>query len=516
MFAAFSVLGNGGEASARVFSINSTGGEDYQANGSILSAFRGTNLSRYRTNWETLHAGMSDDANGDILHEIKIEPNAQVSRVNNADEATRTSNISGLSAEEFNIGDATTSSSTSNAAIDLEYLALFPASITDDQADSVRSYINKRGIYLRHDTDGYYFFDPQKADFTGNFTGANTLDGYITGSDNGDTDVRSNLTLEQSTLNDQPTTDGYTITFNDSAEHLEFENSASQNLSGWQICGTSLGTFAYRVQGAVAELNLLGNFGYLRKAGDSYGVILLPESASAADIEQSRSLLIDRGAADGLTASNLSSFWRNRFDITEFKPINCDNSEVLSSTWRNMQNMVNFPISGSLLSSCVSIGSAFRDCHSMLSVPPLSLPLCTAFNGAFNDCRGLTSFPLFLDISRGRSFNGTWGNCLNLADFPANFFNDWTPSSILSGVFHNTWVSNLALTAVSVGNILQSIDESGQHATDDGTSGGTALDNAGIDIDYNVATGSLSAATTAAVTSLKAKGWSIVVNNVTL
>ena len=47
MFAAFSVLGNGGETSARVFSINSTSEADYATTGSIVSGMRGVNLSSY-------------------------------------------------------------------------------------------------------------------------------------------------------------------------------------------------------------------------------------------------------------------------------------------------------------------------------------------------------------------------------------------------------------------------------------------------------------------------------------
>jgi hypothetical protein len=95
-------------------------------------------------------------------------------------------------------------------------------------------------------------------------------------------------------------------------------------------------------------------------------------------------------------------------------------------------------------------------------------------------------------------------------------FNNWNPGIINSGVFDNSWVGCSALSAVSVGNILQSISASGQYATVDGNSGSAAIADAGIDISYNTATGSLSAATNTAVTSLKAKGWSIIVNNVTL
>jgi hypothetical protein len=110
----------------------------------------------------------------------------------------------------------------------------------------------------------------------------------------------------------------------------------------------------------------------------------------------------------------------------------------------------------------------------------------------------------------------TWYNCSSLTDFSSDVFANWNPSSITSGVFNNAWDGCSALTAQSVENILTAIDASGKYATSTGASGGSALADAGIDIDYNTATGSLSAATNAAVTSLKAKGWSIIVNNVTL
>jgi hypothetical protein len=126
----------------------------------------------------------------------------------------------------------------------------------------------------------------------------------------------------------------------------------------------------------------------------------------------------------------------------------------------------------------------------------------------------LTSFST--PLSNGSSLYKTWLACFSLTDFSYDVLKDWNPDSISNQVFHETWLFCTSLTAQSVENILTSIDASGQYATTTGASGGTALADAGIDIDYNTATGSLTAATNAAVTSLKAKGWSIIVNNVTL
>jgi hypothetical protein len=54
------------------------------------------------------------------------------------------------------------------------------------------------------------------------------------------------------------------------------------------------------------------------------------------------------------------------------------------------------------------------------------------------------------------------------------------------------------------------IDASGKYATSNGASGGSALADAGIDIDYNG--DPLTAATTAAIDSLSGKGWQVYIN----
>ena len=135
------------------------------------------------------------------------------------------------------------------------------------------------------------------------FTGSGSWNGRIVGSDNGDSDFY----IYQDTLDDRPTTDGYKITFADNTDHFDIPSTTQ---AGWQVVGTSLGTFAYKVTAnAVTELNLLGNAAgdgaNYRKAGDLYGIILLPESATNRDIEEARKLLIDRGAADGVTTASL-------------------------------------------------------------------------------------------------------------------------------------------------------------------------------------------------------------------
>ena len=153
--------------------------------------------------------------------------------------------------------------------------------------------------------------------------------------------------------------------------------------------------------------------------------------------------------------------------------------------------------------------AAWRDCSNLVSFTSE----INASNVRFSwyGCSSLTSFST--PLSNANRLDYGWRNCTSLTDFSADVFANWNPSSLVTGMFDNAW-KNTALTAASVENILVGISNSGKYATTNGASGGSALGNAGIDIDYNVATGSLSAATNSAIDSLKTKGWSIFINSV--
>ena len=635
MFAAFSVLGDGGDTWGRVFSVNKTGGLDYNTTGNVFSAqVTTTGKLAYAvvSGSETSHLDLFDDENGDILHQVKVTNSAQSSLVNGADFQSKTVSLA-LEAQEFNIGkdEGTTAE---NSAIDLEYLALFPATITDAQAEDVRNYINNRNnVFSLVDGFGYYFYDAQKAPVGNISSGSASWNGRIVGSDNGDTDRY----LTQGTSDDQPVGDGFKVTFADNTDHLEIPQVtlAAGDSYAWMVCGTSLGTFAYKVTvSGETELNLLGHTGHATSyfAGDLYGIILLPESATGADIEAARKLLIDRGAADGATLTHISNYFRGRLDIVEFGNVNLDsvthasqlfggsghiqkfnvpslpNAVILNSAWEQgalrsfttqlpkAENVsytwytnteleafaIDLPeVTNARFSwySCTSLSeftttdikngtnftSAWQSCSALTSFPAgaklgteasnvnfssawkfsgltsfsTPLPTATTLVNAFRQCASLTSFDLdeiplatncqtawalnpaltsfSTKLPKCGFFNAAWYNCSALTDFSADVFTDWNPSSIESlGVFNNAWDGCTSLTAQSVENILTSIDASGKYGTTTGASGGTALTDAGIDIDYNTATGSLSAATNTAVDSLKAKGWVIVVNGVTL
>ncbi len=756
MFAAFKYHGNASGA-ARIFGVNAENGLDYSGGGFIYalknaSSASPTDLSSFVGTYYLNHAGTLSPSAGDILHEVRITQGEQSSLVNNANLSELAEAAASLNAGEFNI--ASTESGSANTAIDLEYLALFPASITDEQADAVRNYINTRNnVFDLKDGFGYYFYDAQKAPVGAITTGSASWNGRIVGSDNGDSDRY----LTQGTTNDAPVGDGYVVTFADNTDHLEIPQVTQ---AGWQVVGTSLGTFAYRVDNdAVTELNLLGNASTVtsyRQAGDLYGIILLPETATNKDINEARQLLIDRGASDSVSVSSLNLFWYERDDIVEFNSVDTSSVVDFQQAWRNTP-IISFPLIDT--SSGTNFLNTWLGCSSLQSFSALDMSSGTNFSGAWQSCSALTSFPSgaklgteasnvnftsawrgsgltsfpALDLSKGlditytwngcnaltdfgaidarnattfgaawqgcsaltsfaagaklgtaannvnfsfawnssgltafntplptansvyyawqnctslTSFsselplvtdvrlawhtcsslsefrttdikNGTnfssawqncsaltsfpsgaklgteatnvnfqdawrstgltsfstplptatnlrsafedavslvsfnsqlplatnalfawdncssltsfdvslpsltamyraWAGCSSLTDFSVNVFSNWNPQSISSGVFDFTWQGCTSLTAQSVENILTSIDASGKYATTTGASGGSALTDAGIDIDYNVATGSLSAATNTAVTSLKAKGWSIIVNNVTL
>lgn len=151
--------------------------------------------------------------------------------------------------------------------------------------------------------------------------------------------------------------------------------------------------------------------------------------------------------------------------------------------------------------------NAFRG-NNYTTFPSINTSSGTNFPAAWMFSYRLVSFPLIV-VTAGSAFSYTWFNCPLLAHFPANFFDNWNPSVISSGVFDGTW-GNCSLTSQSVENILTSIDTSGRWATTNGASGGTPLGDPVIDIDYDG--GTLTTATTNAISNLKGKGWGITIN----
>jgi hypothetical protein len=437
MFAALSVLGNGGTASQfnRIFGCNSAGSFDSSSGGFAFRRDSTTDglMIRYNATNVSLHDGFFNSQRGDYLVDLKVLGGSQQSKVNNADADNGTGTVAGaLSSEEFSIA-AQSSNSGTQASFDLEFLAFFDASITDTQADQIRNYINNRNnVFDLKDGFGYYFYDAQNAPVGNISSGSASWNGRIVGSDNGDTDKLAT----QSTSADQPVSDGYVVTFADNTDHLVIPSTTQ---AGWQIVGTSLGTFAYKVDAdAVTELNLLGNLGDAssRQAGDLYGIILLPESATGSEINEAKKLLTDRGAADGATATDISNYFRNRSDIVEFGNVDTSNVTRFSNAWSNCSSLTSFPLIDT--SSGTNFSGTWQNCSSLTSFPLVNTSLITVFYYTWTGCSSLTSFPL-IDTSSVTNFRSAWHNCSSLTSFPqldtssgTNFTNAWQGCSSLT------------------------------------------------------------------------------------
>jgi hypothetical protein len=410
-FAAFSVLGGGGANLGRIFGGNSTGAFDYQSGGFTL---RRDSLSdkiqvRYNGGSEITHSNVFDGARGDFLLESPLKAGDQNSKINNADADDGASSLPGaLSSEEFDIGQF--SGGNSNAAIDLEYLALFPATISDAEAARVVTYINNRNnVFDLKDGFGYYFFDP--TDLAAGPVAS--WNGQIIGSDND-----ANLTITQTTAgsqpdSNQPTGSGMAVTFNDNNDHLDVPAGFVEPAAGsWQVVGTSLGTFAYKINNnSQTELNLLGNRGTetFRKAGDLYGIILLPQTAIGKDVTDARKLLIDRGASDAAGFSNYYAAWYQRTDIVEFSSQTFPDATDLGYAWASCISMTDF---GTISAKKgVDFSNAWRDCSALTSFPAGAKLGTAAENVNFTSAwqsSGLTSFPADIDLSNGSIFAEAW------------------------------------------------------------------------------------------------------------
>jgi hypothetical protein len=150
-FASFSVNGDSGTTSGRIFNMKSSDYHlAYNSNRSFIWSLRNSNsndLSYYFASaYRGTHSGGFDPANGVILHEVKAVAGTQFSKLNGGDIQSGSLSLTTLSSEDFYI--AQNPSGTGNPAIDLEALYLFDETLTDDEATKVRDYLNsKSSIY---------------------------------------------------------------------------------------------------------------------------------------------------------------------------------------------------------------------------------------------------------------------------------------------------------------------------------------------------------------------------------
>ena len=403
MFFTCTVLGNGGETGGRMLGMSKFGSADIATTGSVVLYNSAGNTASYFEG--AVRLTRSGGFSGTHIHEVLLSGSAQKYLLDGGSELT---NATSLTIEPDRFFIAATEVNSQNASLDIYEIILTAPDITEDAATAIRNFINNRNnVFDLKDGFGYYFYNPQDLS-----SGAvASWNGRIVGSENGDTDKFAT----QGTANDQPVGDGYVVTFADNTDHLDIPSTTQV---GWQVVGTSLGTFAYRVNNtAVTELNLLGNLGSAtyRKAGDLYGAILLPESATGADIQKARKLLIDRGAADGVTGSSLSSFWHQRGDIVEFRSVDTASVTSFFSTWQSCSSLTSFPLIDT--SSGISFTYAWINCTSLTSFPLIDTSSGTSFSSAWQSCSSLTSFPL-IDTSSGMNFAYAWFGCRSLTSFP--------------------------------------------------------------------------------------------------
>ena len=214
-------------------------------------------------------------------------------------------------------------------------------------------------------------------------------------------------------------------------------------------------------------------------------------------------------AIDTSSGTSFSQAWFSCSGLTSFPLIDTSSGEVFTSAWRDCSSLTSFPLIDT--SSGTDFGSTWLNCSSLTSFPAIDTSSGTSFYRAWYGCSSLTSFPL-IDTSSGTDFGSAWLTCSSLTTFPANFFDNWSPASVPTAVFHVAWEGCSSLTAQSVENILTSLDTSGIYGTNTGLSSGTQLADHTIDIDYDGTT--LSSATTTAIANLKTKDWAISINSV--
>ncbi len=195
--------------------------------------------------------------------------------------------------------------------------------------------------------------------------------------------------------------------------------------------------------------------------------------------------------------ANNSSFSNNWIvDVVSEFPLS---EEEITNCYNYMQSKGSGPSGVNAYQNITDFSFYWNQCEWMTSFPVVDTSSGVNFHSAWRYCPGLTSFP-FVDTSLSVTYQMAWNFCLNLALFPPGFFDAWTGVPA-NDCFVNTWRWCYALSAVSVENILNSIDYSGQSAPSVGPD---------ITIDFDASSGSPSIAT--AVASLKSRGWTITLN----
>ena len=205
---------------------------------------------------------------------------------------------------------------------------------------------------------------------------------------------------------------------------------------------------------------------------------------------------------EGSDTSQVTDYERAFFSLSSlpsFPSLDTSSGENFRATWLGCESLGAFPLLSTHNGRDFSY--AWWGCEGLLAFPSLDTSSGENFAGSWWGCKNLSVFP-FLDTRNSFTFFSSWYGCTNLTTFPAAFFDNWVGTPV-SGCFQSTWSGCYSLTSQSVENILVSLDACGVAAPGVGTE---------ITIDYNVATGALSSATIAAISSLKSNGWTPKIN----
>lgn len=142
--------------------------------------------------------------------------------------------------------------------------------------------------------------------------------------------------------------------------------------------------------------------------------------------------------------------------------------------------------------------AAFYNCSQLTMSLPINLSSAKFLYRTFRNCLSVISVPS-LSLENAVDLEQIFYSCANLVDFPPNVFDNWSATPV-PGCFLNAWGLCNSLSAVSVVNILQSIDASGVSAP-----------ASSVDITIDYAGGDISAASDA-ITGLKSRGWTVTIN----
>jgi hypothetical protein len=258
---------------------------------------------------------------------------------------------------------------------------------------------------------------------------------------------------------------------------------------GTMVLATDQGTASYGVNIPAGAYDIGGRGGLYFPGNAIVGQLIRNGALSPWEAAATEAYFVANGATTGYGAvTNFTQFWRNWTEITSFPLIDTSAGTAFVLTWVNCASLTSFPLID--MSSGTNFSFAWLSCTSLISFPSLDLSAGTNFQSAWSGCSSLTSFPL-IDMSSGTDFRNAWRNCTILTSFPANAFDN-----VKGGNFVGAFLST-ALTQTSIDNILVSLVASGIAA------GTRVFDQSG---------GSAPSATgQAAITTLRARGWTVTV-----